>query len=167
MSAPATAIDPSTLRKVYAHVPSGLVTVAALDEGAPVGLLVATFTPVSLYPPLVAVNVAQTSTTFPALRRRSHWGLSVLGDHQRDVADRFRLPGEKRFAGTRWTATADGAVHVDGSLATLTTRPTEFVPAGDHVIVVLAVDDYDLADSPGAPLVFHHSRFHRLEKENP
>lgn len=165
MSAPATAIDPTTLRKVYAHFPSGLVTVAALDDDGPVGLLVATFTPVSLYPPLVAVNVAHTSTTFPALRRHSHWGLSVLGDHQREVADRFRLPGNERFAGTGWTTTAEGAVHVDDSLATLTVRPTEFVQAGDHVIVVLAVDAYNLTDSAGSPLVFHHSRFHRLEKE--
>lgn len=161
MSAPAT--DPAALRHVFGHVPSGVVTVAALGSDGPLGLLVATFTPVSLDPPLVSVNIGRSSSTFPALRAQTHWGLSVLADHQHDVADRFRLPSAQRFTDLDWTATEHGAVHVSGAVATLTARPVQLVPAGDHVIAVLAVDDHR-TDS-GAPLVFHHSRFHRLEKE--
>ena len=90
MSAPAT--DGAALRHLFGHVPSGLVTVAVLGPDGPTGLLVATFTPVSLDPPLVSVTIGRGSSTFPVLRARSHWGLSVLADHQHHVADRFRLP---------------------------------------------------------------------------
>lgn len=182
MSAPArrrdqvgSALDPSTLRRLYGHVPSGLVTVAALGEDGPLGMLVASFTSVSLDPPLVSVNLARASSTFPALRDFSHWGLSVLAEHQGHVAESFRRPADQRFAELDWSATAEGAIHLDGAVAALTVRPVEFVPAGDHVIAILALTDFrtggapgtSLRESPSAPLVFHHSRFHRLDKESP
>ncbi len=175
------AFDPRTLRTVFGHFPSGLVTVAALGPDGPQGLLVATFTPVSIDPPLVSVNIGRASSTLPALRRQSHWGISVLSARQHDVADRFRLPADLRFAAIDWTSTPEGAVHVDGAVVALTVRPREFIEAGDHVIAVLALTDHRLATSPPtgaaappppneqpavpAPLVFHRSSFRTLDEE--
>lgn len=163
--APDPAPDPAALRRLFGHVPAGLVTVAALGEDGPLGLLVASFTPVSLTPPLVSVNIGRSSSTFPALRDHPCWGISVLSEHQHDVADRFRLPAERRFGELDWTATDDGAVHLDGAAATLTARPTEFIAAGDHVIALLELTGFSTDHRAPAPLIFHHSRFHRLDKE--
>ncbi|MEZ5211771.1 MULTISPECIES: flavin reductase family protein [unclassified Gordonia (in: high G+C Gram-positive bacteria)] len=169
MSAPArsrsrAALDPASLRRLFGHIPSGLVAVAALGTEGPLGVLVATFAPVSLDPPLVSVAIARSSTTLPALRDSSHWGLSVLGEHQRHVADGFRRPADQRFSDLDWSATSDGAIHLDGAAATLTVCPVEFVPAGDHVIALAALTDH-AAGPTSDPLIFHHSRFHRLDKE--
>lgn len=176
---PRAKFDQKTLRELFAHFPSGLVTVAALGPSGPAGLLVATFTPVSISPPLVSVNIGRSSSTLPILRDQTHWGISVLSQAQQRVADQFRLPATERFSELDWAATSDGAVHVDGALATLTVTPEQFVDAGDHVIVIGRLTDHRGPrnsdpnpnepapdDTPhAAPLVFHRSRFRHLSQE--
>ncbi|GAA4673417.1 flavin reductase family protein [Gordonia humi] len=150
---------------MFGHFPSGIVVVAALGRHGPIGLLASSFTSVSLDPPLVSVNIAHTSTTLPELRRTEHWGVTVLSRDQRGVADLLRRPASERFDGIDWAATDDGAVHLDGAAAGFATRVDDLVPAGDHVIALLAVQGH-FAESGVDPLVFHHSRFRRLEQEN-
>ncbi|MFT3662228.1 MAG: flavin reductase family protein [Gordonia sp. (in: high G+C Gram-positive bacteria)] len=155
-------LDRDVLRRAFAHVPTGLVTIAALADGAPVGLLSSTFTSVSLAPALVSVNIGVESTTLPALREQSHWGISVLADDQEPVTTSFRRHSAERFDDVAWTADPTGAVHLDGAAATFTTALRELIPAGDHVIALLEVHDHT-TDPDAAPLVFHHSRLRFLE----
>ncbi|WOC13962.1 flavin reductase family protein [Gordonia sp. MP11Mi] len=157
--------DQAELRRVFGHFPSGLVVIAALGPDGPVGLLASSFTSVSLDPPLVSVNIARTSTTFPVLRNADHWGVTVLARNQREVAEHLRRPASERFDGIDWAATDDGAVHLDGAAAGFHTRVDQLVPAGDHVIALLDVHGHFTAPSVD-PLVFHHSRFRHLEQEN-
>lgn len=168
MSAPVT--DQRALRRLFGHFPSGLVTVAALGQRGPVGVLVSSFTSVSLDPPLVSVSIGQSSSTLPTLRDASHWGLSVLAEDQTHVADRFRLPAAERFGGLDWVADDDGAVHLTGAVASLTVTPADLISAGDHVIALLNLTRYRTPqgspdpDTASGPLVFHHSRFHRIDR---
>ncbi|MFT3899924.1 MAG: flavin reductase family protein [Gordonia sp. (in: high G+C Gram-positive bacteria)] len=157
--------DPAELRRAFAHFPSGLVAVAALTPDGPVGLLVSSFTSVSLSPALVSVNLAHSSTTLPRLRNQSHWGISILGDDQHHVADAFRRPGTERFADLGWSSTLDGAVHLHGATAGFTTRVDRLIPAGDHDIALLAVEDH-FASPETEPLVFHRSRLRRIDRED-
>ncbi|MCF8571801.1 flavin reductase family protein [Gordonia sp. HY002] len=154
------------LRRVFGHVPSGLVVVAALGPDGPVGLLASSFTSVSLDPPLISVNIAHTSTTLPVLRNADHWGVTVLGSSQREVADHLRRPASERFDGVDWAATDNGAIHVDGAAAGFHTRVDQLIPAGDHVIALLAVHGH-FAAADVEPIIFHHSRFRHLEQEHP
>ncbi|MFE3287545.1 flavin reductase family protein, partial [Streptomyces sp. NPDC059233] len=61
--------DTTSLRAVYGAFPTGVTAIAALIDGAPVGLAASSFTTVSLAPPLVSVCMAHTSSTWPVLRR--------------------------------------------------------------------------------------------------
>lgn len=173
MSGPRSAVasaapvdDPRALRQLFGHVPSGLVTVAALGADGPVGVVVSSFTSVSLDPPLVSVNIGRSSSTLPVLRAASRWGLSVLAEDQGPVADRFRLPAAERFRDLDWIADSGGAVHVVGAVATLTTTPVNVIAAGDHDIAILALTDYTHPATARRPLVFHRSRFHRLDRSS-
>ncbi|MFT4199369.1 flavin reductase family protein [Gordonia sp. (in: high G+C Gram-positive bacteria)] len=159
------ATDPAELRRAFAHVPSGLVAVAALGPDGPVGVLVSSFTSVSLAPALVSVNIAHSSSSLPRLRAQPHWGISVLGEDQLDVADRFRLPASERFAGLGWSSTVDGAVHLHGASAGFTTRLQRVIPAGDHAIALLQVDDH-FGSTTAEPLVFHRSRYRRIDRQD-
>ena len=71
--------------------------------------------------------------------------------------------GQDRFAQLSWRATTGGAVLLDGASGWLDTSVEQQIRAGDHDIVVLRVHDLD-ADHDVTPLVFHASRFHRIQR---
>ena len=62
-------LDPARLREAFGVFPSGVVAVAAEVDGELVGLAASSFTSVSLEPALVSFSVANTSKTWPDLRR--------------------------------------------------------------------------------------------------
>lgn len=157
-------LDHHRLREVFGIFPSGVVAVAALVDGAPVGLAASSFTSVSLDPPLVSFSIANTSKTWPDLRRAEHLGVTILADHHSTVARQLAGAVSQRFDGLPLTATPEGAVTLDDGLAHFDTTIYREVPAGDHTIVLLrlhAVGRAGLIDP--SPLVFHRSRFGRLQ----
>ena len=61
-------IDPAIFRQVLGTYPTGVSVITALDaDGNPAGMVVGTFTSVSLDPPLVSVCIARCSATWPTL----------------------------------------------------------------------------------------------------
>jgi flavin reductase (DIM6/NTAB) family NADH-FMN oxidoreductase RutF len=156
-------LGPTELRRVFGTFPTGVVAMAAVVDGTPVGLAASSFVSVSLDPPLVSVCVAHTSTTWPLLSRADRLGISVLGAHQEGAGRQLAARGVDRFAGLSWRATDDGAVLLAGASAWLDCSVEQQVPAGDHDIVLLRVHDLG-ADPRVPPLVFHGSAFRRLDR---
>jgi len=155
------------LRRVFGAFPTGVTAVAGLADGSPLGIAASSFTSVSLDPPVVSVCTAHSSTTWPRLRHTPRVGISVLGAHQEDACRRLGgrgddLRGADKFATLRWRATEGGAVFVEGASAWLECSVYREVTVGDHDIVLLLVHELD-SDPAVAPLVFHGSRFRRLE----
>lgn len=101
-------LDHHRLREVFGIFPSGVVAVAALVDGAPVGLAASSFTSVSLDPPLVSFSIANTSKTWPDLRRAEHLGVTILADHHSTVACQLAGAVSQRFDGLPLNATAEG-----------------------------------------------------------
>ena len=106
-------------------------------DGQLTGLAASSFTSVSLEPPLVSFSVANTSKTWPDLRRAAHLGLTVLADHHGEVCRRLAGPVEHRFDDVAVTASDDGAVTLDEGLARFDCTVYREVEAGDHTIVLL------------------------------
>jgi flavin reductase (DIM6/NTAB) family NADH-FMN oxidoreductase RutF len=150
------------LRRVFGAFPTGVTAIAAVIDGVPTGLAASSFTSVSLDPPMVSVCIAHTSKTWPRLRAADRFGVSVLGAHQENAVRALSGDDADRFAALSWRATADGAVLIDGAAAWLDCSIDQQIRAGDHDIVLFVVRDLD-ADSRVAPLVFHASRYRRLE----
>ncbi len=155
-------LDERRLRHVFGAFPSGVAAVAALVDGAPVGIAASSFTSVSLDPPLVSLCIARSSTTWPLLRAVPRLGVSILSAAQERAGRQLAARRADRFAELSWRPTADGAVLLDGASGWLETSIEQQVRAGDHDIVVLRVRDLD-ADHDINPLVFHASQFRRLE----
>jgi flavin reductase (DIM6/NTAB) family NADH-FMN oxidoreductase RutF len=154
--------DRAELRRVFGAFPTGVTALAALDGQAPVGMAASSFTSVSLDPPIVSVCVAHSSATWPRIRTAAHLGVSVLGAHQEEACRRLSAKGIDRFAALSWRATADGAVFLDGASAWLECSVEREVVVGDHSVIMLRVHELD-ADATVPPLVFHASRFWRLQ----
>jgi flavin reductase (DIM6/NTAB) family NADH-FMN oxidoreductase RutF len=158
-------LDPAQLREAFGIFPTGVVAIAAEVDGRLIGLAASSFTSVSLEPPLVSINLAVSSKTWPDLRRAGHLGVTVLADHHDVVCRQLAGPVDQRFDDLDYRVTEDGAVTLDEGLAQFDCTVYREVEAGDHILVLLelhAVEhvDHNLA---GAPLVFHRSGFGKLQ----
>ena len=154
-------LDAKRLREAFGVFPSGVVAVAAEVDGELVGLAASSFTSVSLEPPLVSFSIANTSRTWPTLRRAERLGLTILADHHGDVCRRLAGPVDHRFDDVSVTATEGGAVTLDEGLARFDCSVYREVEAGDHTIVILELHAVEHTDT-SLPLVFHRSGFTRI-----
>lgn len=131
-------------------------------NGIPTGMAASSFTSVSQHPPLVSLCVQNTSRTWTTLRHLPRLGVSVLGSGQHRECQRLSRKAGNRFDGVRSDVSADGAIFIAGATAWMDCTLYEEVPAGDHSIALLRITG--LRTNPAVePLVFHASRFRRLE----
>ncbi|MEM7136080.1 MAG: flavin reductase family protein [Myxococcota bacterium] len=152
---------PSLLRRTFGCFPSGVAAVCAIADQVPVGLLVSSFTSVSLAPPLVSICIMNGSERWPLLRDAARLGLSFLGDGQQHVCRQLAKPVEQGLEGLDISATPEGAVLLRDAAAWLDCSVHNEIEAGDHTIVLLRIEALH-ARPTQAPLVFHNSKFHRL-----
>jgi flavin reductase (DIM6/NTAB) family NADH-FMN oxidoreductase RutF len=156
-------LDAARLRHAFGIFPSGVVALAAAVDGRLVGLAASSFTSVSLLPPLVSVSIANSSRTWPELRRAAHLGVTVLADHHRAAARQLAGPVPKRFAGLDVAISDEGAATLADGLAQFDTTIYREVEAGDHTIVLLRLHAMEHSDD-SMPLIFHRSGFGRLQQ---
>ena len=155
-------LEPAALRDAFSHFPSGVIAIAGEVGGLRLGMAASTFVPVSLDPPLVSFCVQNTSQTWPRLAALPTLGISVLGEGHHDAVRALSAKTGDRFAGLRTASSETGAVFVHGTSLWLESEITRQVPAGDHTIVILRVRGLTVHDDV-PPIVFHRSRFRRLD----
>ncbi|MER5349379.1 flavin reductase family protein [Kitasatospora sp. NPDC002551] len=154
-------LDAATLRQAFGAYPTGVVAISALRGDEPVGFAASSFVSISLEPPMVAVSVARTSTTWPRLAEAPVVGLSVLSHGQGALCRRLASRGADRFEGVAWSATPGGAVLIEDAALWLTARVGATYDGGDHEIVLLELLSAELFAGV-EPLVFHTSQFREL-----
>jgi flavin reductase (DIM6/NTAB) family NADH-FMN oxidoreductase RutF len=155
-------VSPAAMRTVLGGFPTGVTALAAMHRSKPIGLAASSFTSVSLDPPLVSVCIGRSSTTWPLLSSCPRIGVSVLGADHGPACRQLSARGIDRFSGLDWRASDGGAVFLADVSAWLECSVDRQIDVGDHDIVVLRVHDLALL-AHVAPLVFHGSRFTRLD----
>lgn len=153
-------LEPRALRDAFSMFPTGVVAVAAHVDGTLVGMAMSSFTSVSLDPPLVSFSVAESSKTWPVLRRSPNLGVTILAEDHGELSRQLSGPAEDRFEGVAVHISNGGAVTLDEGIAQFDCTIYEEVRAGDHIIVLLRL--HGLSTHHGQPLVFHRSGFGRL-----
>lgn len=153
-------VDAIQLRRAFGCFASGVTAVCAQVAGEPAGMLVSSFTSVSLEPSLVSICVGDSSRTWTQLRTAPHLGISILGDGNRLVCERF-LADDDRFRDVPFSTTDEGAILLADASAWLDCSIENEITAGDHTIVILRIHALHARPST-PPLVFHGSQLHRL-----
>ncbi|HET9737348.1 MAG TPA: flavin reductase family protein [Solirubrobacteraceae bacterium] len=121
-------VDEGDLRAALGRFATGVAFVTGEADGAPLGLIVSSFTAVSLRPPLVSFCPARDSFTWRRMRTSRRFAVHVLGARHAAFARRAGAPGADRF---------DGAEPVlREALAVLDCELDAEHVAGDHRIVV-------------------------------
>lgn len=154
-------LDPVRLREAFGNFPTGVVAVAAEVDGQAIGLAASSFTSVSLDPPLVSINLAATSKTWPDLRRAKHLGVTVLASHHGPLCRQLAGPVDERFDGVATSVSPEGAIFIDDGMATFDTTIHREVEAGDHIVVLLELHAVEHR-ADGGPLLFHRSVFGQM-----
>lgn len=147
--------DPKTFRKVLGHYPTGVCVITA--EGAdqdPVGMVVGSFTSVSLSPPLIAFFPDKNSTTWPSIEQAGAFCVNVLAHTQGDLCARFAAKGGNKFDALDYSASPLGQPVLADVVAWIDCRIHAVHEAGDHYIVLGEVHDLE-ADAAMKPLLFH------------
>ncbi len=151
-------IPSAAFREALAHFASGVTIVAARSPTGPTGFTATGFTSVSLSPPLILVCVGKTASAYDGVVGAELFGVSVLGEGQRWIAERFATTGIDRFAGV---SALEGPVAsvplIDGALAHLECRAHARHDAGDHTLLVGHV--LSASTTLGRPLLHYARRF--------
>ncbi len=146
-------IDPLSFREVMGNYPTGVTVITGIVDDSPIGMVVGTFTSVSLDPPLVAFLPTVASGTFAKLRRASAFCINVLAHDQVDLCRLLSTGGPDKFDHVAWTPSPSGAPQLEGAVAYIHCRPERLDDAGDHYIQLCAVDALQ-ANRQAAPLLF-------------
>ena len=154
-------LDGAALRHAVAAFPTGVVLLAAQTSEGPTGVLLNSFTSLSLDPPLVLAALAHTSTSWPRLREAPRLGLTVLADHHAETRALLSRPAAQRFDGVDLHVDDGGALTLPDAAATLTLAPHAEHPGGDHTIAVYRVLTATRELERG-PLVFHSPHYRSL-----
>lgn len=154
-----TAMSPTTIeaphfREVLGHYPTGVALVTAIaDDEEPIGMVVGTFSSVSMDPPLVSFMPTRGSYTFERLRTASCFTVNILAHDQEDLCRQFARRGADKFAGVDWRASQNGSPVLEGVVASVDCDFHEVLEAGDHYIVLGRVTALEV-QRPVVPLLF-------------
>lgn len=152
-------IDGATFRRVLGHYPTGVCVVTATEpEGTATGMIVGSFTSVSLAPPLVAFFPDRSSTSWPRIERAGKFCVNVLASDQQDLCRRFSAKGGDKFAGVAHRLSANGSPVLDGVVAWIDCMLGNVYEAGDHFIVLGRVLELDIARAD-QPMLFFRGQY--------
>lgn len=147
-------IDPMEYREVMGHYPTGVAVVTGVGtQGEPIGMVVGTFTAVSLDPPLVAFMPTVTSGTYALMKDEGRFCINVLAHDQLELCRAMAVPRPGKFDDVSWSPGANGAPLLSDAVAHIECSLHEEVPAGDHYIVLCAVEAMQVT-RPATPLLF-------------
>ncbi len=157
-----TTFDAQRFREALGHYPTGVVVITAIDsQDQPLGMVIGSFTSVSLDPPLVAYLPMKTSAAFARMRTASCFCVNVLGADQEELCRVFASRDVDKFAGVRWQPSPGGAPILPDVVAWIECEYADIIEAGDHYFVLGAVTAMDIP-RPALPLLFFQGGYGRF-----
>lgn len=152
-------IDPATFRQVLGSYPTGVCAITATGaDGAPVGMVIGSFTSVSLDPPLVGFLPDKSSSTWPQIEAAGHFCVNVLASDQQQVCRQLAARGPDKFAGLDIALTTHGHPVIANSIARIDCEIHAVVEAGDHWFVLGRVVALETTREDD-PMLFYRGKY--------
>jgi 3-hydroxy-9,10-secoandrosta-1,3,5(10)-triene-9,17-dione monooxygenase reductase component len=152
-------IDPAIFRQVLGSYPTGVCAITALDkEGKPAGMVVGTFTSVSLDPPLVGFLPDKKSSSWPVIEAAGHFCVNILGSDQQHVCRQVAAKGADKFSGLEVEISEHNLPVIVGSIARIECSIHSVTEAGDHWFVLGNVLSLETTRDDD-PMLFHRGRY--------
>ena len=157
-------VDPAEFATALAQYAGGVCLLTVRDGIDDVGTTVTSVMSVSAEPPLVAVGLTHGGYPAEVLESVGSCALTVLGAQHAIVASRFAAHGRPSarhlLDALPWTrAAGSGAIVLDDAPAALDCRLERLVPAGDHVLALLVLEDVPVLNPAARPLLRLRGRY--------
>ena len=155
-------IDARLFRDVLGAYPTGVCVVTAqAQDGARHGLVVGSFTSISLDPPLVGFFPDKRSGTWPRIEATGRFCVNVLGADQLALCRRFAARADDKFAELAHGQSPAGLPVLDNAIAWIDCTIERVTEVGDHWLVVGAVEALEAVGTRD-PLLFFRGRLREI-----
>jgi flavin reductase (DIM6/NTAB) family NADH-FMN oxidoreductase RutF len=152
-------IDPATFRQVLGSYPTGVVAITATGaDGAAIGMVIGSFTSVSLDPPLVGFLPDKNSSSWPQIEAAGHFCVNVLARDQQHVCRQLSAKGPDKFAGLDVALSNHGHPVIAGAIAQIDCDIHAVIDAGDHWFVLGKVLSLKVSREDD-PMLFYRGKY--------
>ena len=159
-------VDPERFKSAMRAFATGVVIVTVEVDGKLSGLTINSCCSISTRPPQVLISLAHTASCREPLLRRGRFGLSILGEQHRELAELGAVPGGPKVVDVFAEPLGDdGQATIAGALAHLDCSVAETFEVSDHTLVIGLVERALVGESgeaPANPLVYYDRTFRRL-----
>lgn len=161
---PPASVDEETFKAAMRSLATGVVMVVAQRGDRLWGLTISACCSISASPPQVLISLADDASCRDAILDTRRFGLSVLRDDQKHLAELGAVPDAPKYVdafcedagSSRRTAMIAGAlVHLDCGVARV-------FDVSDHTILIGNVEAVVAPERPGGPLLYFDRTFHAL-----
>jgi flavin reductase (DIM6/NTAB) family NADH-FMN oxidoreductase RutF len=157
-------VEPADFITALRQYAAGVCLLTVRDDIDDVGTTVSSVMSVSASPPLVAVGLTDGGYPAEVLEEVGRCGLTVLGTQHAIVASRFAAHGRPSarhlLQSVPWErASGSGAIVLSDAPAALDCRLERLVPAGDHLLALLVLEDVPVLNPGAAPLIRLRGRY--------
>jgi flavin reductase (DIM6/NTAB) family NADH-FMN oxidoreductase RutF len=153
-------VTPHEFRETLARWASGVTVVTARHGGEPVGMTAASFSSLSLEPPLVLVCIQSSAASHRGLVEAPGFAVHILGADQDDMSALFAQPGPDKFAGFHHERGPYDVPLLPAGVARLVCATHETLEGGDHTILIGRVVQTELMGTD--PLLYCNRTYGRI-----
>lgn len=149
------------LRRAFGQFATGVTVLTTRQaDGTPRGFTANSFTSVSLDPPLLLVCIGKAALSCETFAQADRFAVNILADDQKDVSGLFASRSPEKFDIAAWHPDAQDMPAIDGALARFSCARHRLVDAGDHLILIGRVEDFEARE--GDPLGFYRGTYFDL-----
>ncbi len=154
-------VSENEFRDTLARWASGVTIVTARSGGDPIGMTAASFSSLSLEPPLVLVCVARSALSHEGLVAAPGFAIHLLGAAQAEMSALFAQPGADKFGAFPDESGPFGVPLLPFGVARIVCEAHSSHEGGDHTILVGRVVSSELAGTD--PLLYCNRTYGRLD----
>lgn len=137
-------MDGKLLRQAFGKFPTGVTVVTWFDQEGKKGITVNSFTSVSLEPPLALISIDKKAKSYTQLQNKP-FTINVLAADQEAIAWQF-AGREQEGLTIPWSEDGDSP-SIIGSAAYFKCKPWQEYDAGDHVLFIGEIIEFDRQES--------------------
>lgn len=151
-----------SLRNAFGKFATGVSVVSFYDKNQnPLGITVNSFTSVSLNPSLALWCVDNKTELFNDINSNENYIFNFLSEEQINIATKLSEKNNHSLTGISHNNHTNGPI-IDDSLGWMACTKKEIIPAGDHLIIIGFVNDFESFEENRNPLIFWSGSYQKI-----